>query len=58
MKLVESGKGRMTVSFEPSVLPVPGAISYFAMNTQLLDVSVSDITTEEMVAQMYKEYRL
>ena len=48
----------MTVSFEPSVLPVPGAISYFAMNTQLLDVSVSDITTEEMVAQMYKEYRL
>lgn len=58
MKLVESGKGRMTVSFEPSALPVPGAISYFAANTQLLDVSVSDITTEEMVAQMYKEYHL
>ncbi|MCI9436094.1 MAG: ATP-binding cassette domain-containing protein [Lachnospiraceae bacterium] len=58
MKLVESGKGRMTVSFEPSELAVPGAISYFAAHTQLLDVSVSDITTEEMVAQMYKEYKL
>lgn len=58
MKLVEAGKGRMTVSFEPSENPVPGVIAYFAANTGLLDVSVSDITTEEMVAQMYKEYNL
>lgn len=58
MQLMESGKGRMTVSFEPSRIPVPRAIAYFAAKTELLDVSVSDISTEEMVAGMYKEYRL
>lgn len=58
MQLMESGKGRMTVSFEPSRIPVPRAIAYFAAETELLDVSVSDISTEEMVAGMYKEYRL
>ena len=58
MVLAESGEGHMVVSFQPSELPTPEAIAYFAANTKLLDVSVSDITTEEMVAKMYKEYHL
>lgn len=58
MQLMESGKGQMTVCFEPSVLTVPGAIAHFAACTELLDVSVTDISTEEMVAGMYKEYNL
>lgn len=58
MELVSAAPETMTVRFAPSRLPVPGAISHFAAATQLLDVSVSDITTEEMVATMYKEYHL
>ncbi len=58
MVLAESGEGHMVVSFQPSELPTPEAIAYFAANTKLLDVSVSDITSEEMVAKMYKEYHL
>ncbi len=50
--------GRMTVRFDPSRLSVSTAIAHFAAHTTLLDVSVSDISTEEMVAKLYQEYRL
>lgn len=58
METVQWGEGHMTVRFEPSRIPVSEAIAYFAAGTELVDVSVSDISTEEMVAQLYKEYRL
>lgn len=55
---VQSDDGRLVISFDPSEIPVSEAITYFAQNTDLLDVSVSDITTEEMAAKLYKEYNL
>lgn len=58
MERVQSGEGHMTVRFRPSQIPVSEAIAYFAAATELVDVSVTDISTEEMVAQLYKEYRL
>lgn len=58
MKLIQSGEGQMTISLEPSAISVSEAISFFASDTELLDVSVSDISTEEMVAELYKEYSL
>lgn len=58
MTQTESSQGRMKVSFDPGEISVSGAIAYFAANTELLDVSVADISTEEMVAELYKEYRL
>ena len=58
MTHVESHPERLTVSFDPEAFPVPAAIAWFAANTELLDVSVTDLSTEELVAALYKEYRL
>ncbi len=58
MTHVESHPERLTVSFDPEALPVPAAIAWFAANTELLDVSVTDLSAEELVAALYKEYRL
>lgn len=58
MTHVKSHPERLTVSFDPEALPVPAAIAWFAANTELLDVSVTDLSAEELVAALYKEYRL
>ena len=58
MEQIQSGEGQMTVRFSPAIIPASEAIAYFAAHTELLDVSVADISTEEMVAALYKEYRL
>lgn len=58
MMPLQSDDGRLVLSFDPSEIPVSEAITYFAQNTDLLDVSVSDVTTEEMAAKLYKEYNL
>ena len=58
MELVQSGEGRIVIRFDPSEIPVSEAVSYFAQLTELTDVSVSDITAEEMAAGLYKEYDL
>ncbi len=58
MMLCETKEGRMVVSLDPSILPVSDAIAHFAARTELIDISVSSITAEEMVAALYKEYRI
>ncbi|MDL2232398.1 ATP-binding cassette domain-containing protein [Ruminococcaceae bacterium OttesenSCG-928-L11] len=58
MTLAESREGRLIVALDPAVLPVSDAITKLAAQTELLDVSVSDITAEEMVAALYREYRI
>lgn len=58
MVLCETKEGRLVVSIDPSVLPVSDAIAYFAAQTELVDISVNSITAEEMVAALYKEYRI
>lgn len=58
MTLTEAKEGHLVISLEPSILQVSEAIAYLAAQTELLDVSVSGITTEEMVATLYKEYRI
>lgn len=58
MTLCETKGGRIVVSLDPAVLPVSDAIAYFAAQTELIDISVSSITAEEMVAALYKEYRI
>jgi ABC-2 type transport system ATP-binding protein len=58
MMLCETKEGRLVVSIDPSELPVADAIAYFAAQTELVDISVSSITAEEMVAALYKEYRI
>jgi len=56
MTLTEIKEGRLVITLDPSILPVSGAITSLAAQTELTDVSVSDITAEEMVALLYKEY--
>ena len=58
MELVQLGEEQMTVRFDPSIIPASEAITYFASAAELLDVSVSDISTEEVVAGLYKEYQI
>ena len=58
MTILEAKDGRLVIALDPSVLPVSSAISYLAAKTELVDVSVSDISAEEMVAALYREYHI
>lgn len=58
MTINETGEGRAVLSLDPAVLPASDAIAYLAAKTDLIDVSVADISAEEMVAALYREYRL
>lgn len=55
---LEEKEGQMSLSLDPGVLSVSAAVTKLAAQTELLDVSVTDITAEEMVAALYKEYRI
>lgn len=58
MALTEAKEGRLVIALDPSVLPVSDGIAHLAAQTELSDVSVSDISAEEMVAALYREYRI
>ena len=58
MALAESREGRMVIALDPSVCPVSEAISRIAAQTEVTDVSVSGISSEEMVAALYEEYNI
>ena len=58
MKLIKAQEAQMTISLNPDIMSVSEAISYLASHTTLMDVSVSDISAEQMVAELYKEYRI
>lgn len=58
MMLSEAKEGRLVVTLNPSTLPVSDAVAHLAAQTELTDVSVSGVTAEEMVAGLYKEYRI
>ena len=58
MTLAESKEGRLVINLDPEVLPVSDAITRLAAQTELIDVSVSGISAEEMVAGLYREYSI
>lgn len=58
MTLIGSKEGEAVFSLDPSIIKVSDGIAHVAASTELLDVSVSGITTEEMVAKLYKEYSI
>ncbi len=58
MSLVKGEEGRLVIALDPSVMPVSGAVAHLAAKTDLLDVSVGGVTAEEMVAALYREYRI
>ena len=58
MTLSEAKDGRLVINLNPSILSVSDAIIRLSSQTELIDVSVSGITAEEMVASLYKEYKI
>jgi len=58
MTFTEMKEGRLVIALDPAVLSVSDAIARLAAQTELLDVSVTGVTSEEMVAAMYREYEI
>lgn len=56
LRVLEQKDGAVTVAVDPAVLPVSDAVSALAAGTELLDLNVTDISTDEMVAALYKEF--
>jgi ABC-2 type transport system ATP-binding protein len=58
MSLQETREGRMVITLDPAVCPASEAIARIAAQTDIVDVSVSGISAEEMVAALYQEYEI
>ncbi len=58
LEIKEQSEGRCVLTLDPLVLSVSDAIAYLASQTELTDVSVTDISAESMVAALYREYEL
>jgi ABC-2 type transport system ATP-binding protein len=58
MTLSEAKEGRFVIALDPAVLSVSDAIASLAAQTDITDVSVSGVSSEEMVASLYKEYKI
>ena len=56
--LMKVKEGQLRVSVDPDILPVSEAIMYLSSQTEIIDLSVSSISAEEMAARLYKEYQL
>lgn len=58
MTVIEHREGRLIIEFDPLICSVSTAIAHLSCQVDVLDISVSDISAEEMVARLYKEYRI
>jgi ABC-2 type transport system ATP-binding protein len=58
MLLIEEREGRMTTEVDPFVCQVSNAIAHVSAQVDVQDISVSGISAEEMVAALYREYRI
>ena len=56
MTLLEQKEGRIVVAIDPSVVSVSDSIASISSQVEVLDISVAGITSEEMVAALYKEH--
>ena len=57
-EIVDSREGRIVISFDSSRYAVPDIINHMSQNTVIRDISVSGISSEEMVAGLYTEYKI
>jgi ABC-2 type transport system ATP-binding protein len=58
MRLKEQIDGRIIIAFDPEKLSVSDAIAGISEQVEVLDVSVSGISAEQMVADLYEEYQI
>lgn len=58
MQMIEQREGRMIIELNPEVCSVSDAIARLAAGSEIQDLSVADISAEEMVAELYRSYRI
>lgn len=58
MTAVEERPGRLVMDLEPGVASVSGTIAHISAQVEVIDISVSGISAEEMVAGLYREYHI
>ncbi len=51
-------EGHLVAQVDPRVCPVDKAIGHLSQQVEVLDLSVTAISAEEMVARLYKEYQI
>ena len=56
--IIDMREGRLSISFDSVDYSVSDVITYISQNSIIQDVSVSGITSEEMVAGLYTEYKI
>lgn len=58
MGLKKTEKGHCELTINPKTFPVSDALSYITSQVDVKDISITGISTEEMVAKLYKEYQV
>lgn len=58
MSFLSAMNGRAEIIVDTSVLSVSKAISYLSEQTEIIDLSITGTTTEEMVVKLYKEFAI
>lgn len=58
MSVVDSREGRLVLELDPATCSPSRAITHLSEQVELLDVSISGVSTEEMVAKLYQEYKI
>lgn len=56
--IISNREGRISVRFNSQKDSVSDVISYISMNTSVRDISINGISAEEMVAELYSEYKI
>lgn len=54
----ECQNGKQVLSLDVNIMSVSNAISYLADHTELIDVTVSDVSAEEIVAKLYRKFEI
>ena len=58
MNYLEQQDDKLRISLDPKMISVSEGIAYLSRETEIMDLEVSDISAEEMVAKLYKEYQI
>lgn len=58
MQLIEQREGRIIIELNPDICSVSDAIARLAAEFEIQDLSVSDISAEDMVAELYRSYQI
>ena len=58
MNYLEQKEDKLRISLDPKMISVSEGIAYLSRETEIMDLEVSDISAEEMVARLYKEYQI